>query len=93
MSVSEVELLLTKHVSHRDKSFEVWLPGRPRGGGGGGFWRLRRHKLLYTYLIGMKLLKICFDFESKSISIHKIFTSITSFPGALLDIFDSQNLG
>ena len=34
MGVSEVELLLTKHVSHRDKSFEVWVPGRPRGGGG-----------------------------------------------------------
>ena len=37
MSVSEVELLLQKHVSHRDESFEVWLSGRPRGGGGGAF--------------------------------------------------------
>ena len=74
MGVSEVELLLTKHVSHRDESFEVWLSGDSGGG------RLRRHKLLYTYLIEMKLLKICFDFESKTIPIHKIFTSITSFP-------------
>ena len=32
MGVSEVELLLTKHVSHRDESFEVWLCGDPRGG-------------------------------------------------------------
>ena len=36
MGVSEVELLLTKHVSHRDESFEVWLCGDP-GGGGGAF--------------------------------------------------------
>ena len=36
MGVSEVELLLTKHVSQRDESFEVWLSGDPPGGGGGG---------------------------------------------------------
>ena len=29
-------MLLQKHVSHRDESFEVWLSGRPRGGGWGG---------------------------------------------------------
>ena len=34
MGVSEVELLLTKHVSQRDKSFEVWLCGDPPPGGG-----------------------------------------------------------
>ena len=35
MGVSEVELLLTKHVSQRDESFEVWLCGEPPRGGGG----------------------------------------------------------
>ena len=41
MGISEVELLLTKHVSQRDESFEVWLCGRPPGGG-----RLRRQRSL-----------------------------------------------
>ena len=39
MGVSEVELLLTKHVSQRDESFEVWLCGD--SGGGGRLWRQR----------------------------------------------------
>ena len=42
MGVSEVELLLQKHVSQRDKSFQVSLSGRPPRGG----WRLWRQRSL-----------------------------------------------
>ena len=53
MGVSEVELLLTKHVSQRDESFEVWLCGDPRGGLGLGF--------IYNKFINNKFIKGQFD--------------------------------